>query len=371
MPKIRVVASAPKVSFEIPVVDLVDDKKKKDMPALPPIPQNGLKLFAYYRYPNKNFPEGREQFSMCMCNGEVLLLGGMGSSMKQMSIWGLDIEKLEWTKKVTRNITNCRFGHTSNAYQNKIYVFGGRTKCNSVDVLANFDIYSFNENSWIIPNISNKNAPPLRRNHVSQMIGSQLLIHGGMGDNGEILGDCYLLNFVPLKWTSCSVNPYVPNPKLYGHTCSLVVPNDLLNNHRFSIYKYPDIGLNKITDTKIKEKGLYVFGGKSKEEGGISNDMWLLKLGMKPLEWVKLQTKGNPPSPRYFHTMNYYEKGNFLIIHGGRNDDLSDSFALSDTYVFDLENFDWLKVELYSHIHDFKILSRCGHGSVIICKYIF
>ena len=73
MPKIRVLNVAPKVSFEIPVIDCVDEKKKKDLPALPPIPQNGLKLFAYYRYPNKNFPGGREQFSLAMNGGEIML----------------------------------------------------------------------------------------------------------------------------------------------------------------------------------------------------------------------------------------------------------------------------------------------------------
>ena len=115
----------------------------------------------------------------------------------------------------------------------------------------------------------------------------------------------------------------------------------------------------------VKERGLYIFGGKSKEEGGLSNELWILLLGRKPLEWIKPETKGTPPTPRYFHSMSFYEKGNFLIIHGGRNDEESDTFALNDTYIFDLENFDWLKVELYSHIHDFKILSRCGHQSVV------
>jgi hypothetical protein len=45
------------------------------------------------------------------------------------------------------------------------------------------------------------------------------------------------------------------------------------------------------------------------------------------------------------------------------NEELKDN--LSDNYIFDLENFDWFKVELYSHVHDFKILSRCSHQSVV------
>ena len=63
--------------------------------------------------------------------------------------------------------------------------------------------------------------------------------------------------------------------------------------------------------------------------------------------------------------MNYYEDGNFLIIHGGRNDEQSDSFALNDTYLFDLEQLEWTRIELYSQLKNFKILSRCGHSAVV------
>ena len=66
--------------------------------------------------------------------------------------------------------------------------------------------------------------------------------------------------------------------------------------------------------------------------------------------------------------MNYYEKGNFLIVHGGRNDSMSDSFALNDTYLFDLENFEWIKIILYSQLKEFKVLNRCGHKSVIFAN---
>jgi hypothetical protein len=138
----------------------------------------------------------------------------------------------------------------------------------------------------------------------------------------------------------------------------------MLKNHKFSIYSYPNIEPGK-DNSLIREKGIYIFGGKSKEEGGISNQLWILVTGKKPLEWVQPSTKGKPPCPRYFHSMSFYERGNFLIIHGGRNETLSDNLALNDTFLFDLENFEWLRVELYSNIKDFKILNRCGHQSMI------
>lgn len=58
-------------------------------------------------------------------------------------------------------------------------------------------------------------------------------------------------------------------------------------------------------------------------------------------------------------------KGIFLVIHGGRNDAMSENSALNDTYIFNLENFEWATIILYSQSKDFKVLSRCGHQSAI------
>ena len=53
--------------------------------------------------------------------------------------------------------------------------------------------------------------------------------------------------------------------------------------------------------------------------------------------------------------MNYYEKRNFLIVHGGRNVSVSDNSALTNTYLFNLENFEWIEVILYSNLNNFKV----------------
>ena len=126
-----------------------------------------------------------------------------------------------------------------------------------------------------------------------------------------------------------------------------------------------------LTNPRNKEisiKGWYIFGGKTKSDSsiGISNDLYILKLGIKPCEWIKCNnTMGNKPCPRYFHSMNYFENGNFIIIHGGRNDNKSESFALNDTFILNLENFNWIEVQLFSQSQDFKIFPRCSHCSII------
>ena len=277
-----------------------------------------------------------------------------------MIIWCLNLENLEWNKIPQKEKEPNRFGHTGIVFQNKIDFFGGRTK-SEIDIsYQGLDIFSINEGLYFTPNMGRINCPQLRRNHIAELINEQILIYGGITENNEILNDCYLLNLNQIKWYKVNINKMTPGPKLYGHSSSLVVPKKQLLSRKFSIYTYPDI---EVVNSRIKLRGLYIFGGKSKE--GISNKLWILILGQKILEWALLETKGKLPRPRYNHSMNYYERGNFLIIHGGRNDNMSETSAFNDTFVLDLENLEWYNVELYSHLSEFKILSRCGHQSII------
>ena len=365
MPKIHISASMNKGMFDIPVIDLTDKKNKDNNVGITHIlPQSGrLKLMAYYKYPNKNFPEGREQFSLFMKGTEILISGGITTNMKTLTIWGLNLESLEWTKIPVNGFANNRYGHTGIFHQNKIYFYGGKTKYQKSSLSCGLEIFSLSDGLFSSPSVG-KFVPEDRRNHIAELIGNQIFIFGGINNSNEILNDSFILNLNPLKWISCSINKYTPAPKVYGHSSCLVVPREIIKNHKFSIFSYPDLEPGKVNNL-IKEKGIYIFGGKTKEEGGLSNQLWILIIGKKPFDWVQPQAKGKPPTPRYFHSMSFYERGNFLIIHGGRNDAMSDSSALNDTYIFDLENFEWIKVELYSEIKGFKVLNRCGHQSVV------
>lgn len=121
----------------------------------------------------------------------------------------------------------------------------------------------------------------------------------------------------------------------------------------------------------MKEMGVYVFGGIAKDNV-LSNQIYILSIGKPVLEWKSVETNGKKPLPRYFHSMNFYEKGNFLIIHGGRNDHMgqSSSFALNDTFLLNLSNYDWMEIKLYSKTSDFQPVSRCGHSGFIYGKFL-
>lgn len=326
-------------------------------------------MYGYYIYSSKNFPEGREQFSWSKDGSDFLLFGGIVSN-KTNYIWNLDPVNLEWKKIIAEGIpANLRYGHTAVLYQRKLYVFGGKTKVNNYPYIPDLEVFSLDDRTWANPVLYTKSILKVRRNHVAKIIGHQMLIHGGISEDDEYLNDCYLLSFSPLKWLSVSINTDdEPSPTLAWHTCCLVLPSDQMYSAKLSIYKLPDQNIGRRSISKIKEKGLYFFGGKSSEEGPLKNDVWILKIGKKPLEWIKLTTNGNPPIPRYAHSMNFYEEGNYLIIHGGRNDSYSDSFALNDTYLLELSRFDWIQVNINFDLKQVHVYNRCGHSSVIYSK---
>ena len=117
MPKIHI-SNFTRIPFEIPLVDLTEDKDKKGLQTFKNISkkqnEGTLQLYAYYRYPNRNFPEGREQFSIFFYNNNrIYICGGLTVKMGIMPIWYLNMDKLEWNKVPQKENTNNRFGHTS------------------------------------------------------------------------------------------------------------------------------------------------------------------------------------------------------------------------------------------------------------------
>ena len=150
MPKIHITASNNKGMFDIPVIDLTDKKNKENNIGLTHIlPHSGrLKLFAYYKYPNKNFPEGREQFSLFTKGNEIMISGGITTNMKTLTIWTLNLEKLEWSKIPTKGFSNNRYGHSGIYYQNKIFFFWRKNQISKK--LCIIRIRSFFINRWPI-----------------------------------------------------------------------------------------------------------------------------------------------------------------------------------------------------------------------------
>ena len=147
-----------------------------------------------------------------------------------------------------------------------------------------------------------------------------------------------------MQWIVPVIKKIDVMPTLAYHSCCLVVQKEVKEDPNFSIYDFPN---SAFKNDNIKEKGLYIFGGKVSKNGVLNKNLYVLRVGKRPLEWIILKTKGNPPSKRYGTSMSYYELGNLLIIHGGRNNLKSTNYILNDTFLLDLYTLNWMKVEYY------------------------
>ena len=315
------------------------------------------------------------------------MVGGICCVYDPDILWTCDLVSMIWKKY--KKITNplIRFGHISvfARLNSKIFVYGGRSKYDKLlnliigdnsNTFCGMEYYDIKLNKWVKPSIGDEiGYPPLRRNHIGEVLGNQLIIMGGIDEYGEILNDVFYININNIdsnkeRWNELMILSKNFGPFVYGHSSSLVIEKEIIKSAKSNVYYYSeeDKSYSAFSKSRIKTRGLYIFGGKKKIEGvgSLSNDLYVLILGKKPCQWKKIENiKGKKPSERYFHSMNYYEPGNFLIIHGGRNDSKSESFALDDTYIFDLDLYQWHQIHLISNSINFRVMARCAHDSVI------
>ena len=355
---------------------------------------NTIDLKAYYYYPKDSFPEGRESSSLCTGNyNKSYLYGGIDSQMNN-TIWELNQYTMEWISlKPKLNSTSSysqRHGHSCTYYNEKLFIYGGKAKSNNNVFYPDLEIYDLKDKEWKAPMNYSSNVLKPRKNHIAEVLGNQMIIHGGVDESGNILGDVYSFNFetckfVPIYLSDFYVlnsgynnnanNTYLNNvnnsnsPERAWHSSAMVAPYDLKFNNKNFLYNYEN--------HKRKynyQPGLYIFGGKITDEL-ISNDLFLLSLGRKPCEWQIITSNGGKtPCPRYMCTMNFYEDANILIVHGGRtsnkfyynyNSNNTKEYCLNDTYIFNLYKNEWSLVYINFFYDKLKVFNRFGHNSMV------
>ena len=310
------------------------------------------------QYPSWGFPESRIEFSFSQEGEDYIIFGGYNSN-RISNLWKFNPIERSWSiiKEETDKNEN-RYGHISVLRNGNLYVFGGIYLFRKF--FAGLEIFNLNTKQWSFPILNPKNKYLLRRNHIGCTIGNQMIIQGGIDEEEEYLNDFQVLNFQNLQWSLPVINKSVLIPSLAYHSGCLVLPQEVREDSKYTIYNFP-----KITTKMeyIKERGLYIFGGQVSKNGVLNKNLYVLKLGKKPLDWILLKTKGIAPSKRYGASMSYYELGNLLIIHGGRNNSGNYNYVLNDTFLLDLYSLNWMQVEYFDKTK--KISPRFFHQSFV------
>lgn len=218
------------------------------------------------------------------------------------------------------------------------------------------------KNNFLIEKVKGTEVALWRSHHSAEIAGLFMIVYGGISSlDNEYLHNVIVLELRQLKWMEIKVS-YSKEIGIAYHSSALVVAKEKLTSQRFHIFSLPE---EKIK-SRIKYEGMYVFGGiEYTKKSGFShtNEIKILRFGVKPLQWIYPTIKCKSPEPRCKSTLNFNETFSLLIIHGGTNG----IHMFNDFWILDLIYFNWCKVELLARIPS----NRCGHRSIIKGDYIF
>ncbi|KAL4466060.1 hypothetical protein ABPG74_004297 [Tetrahymena malaccensis] len=305
-------------------------------------------------------PDIRECQSLIVEGKKGYLFGGVGKELYN-TIVELDLETFKWqevkTSQMNGNIPSARFGHSCNLYKKNLIFFGGEYRQTQNQIKFRdclLDVYSYNleTRTWKYITCTGGPLQP-RRNHASCIIGRNLLVHGGVNNKDQSLRDMWFLDLGTQTWSESVVNGEFESSY---HKCVPVYHSQRCG--KINIYKAAELKVTK-WGANIQQEGVYFFGGKN-TKGEILGDLKILRTDVKPMQWIKPETKGVGPKNRYGHTMEFSQEFNFIVIHGGKNDNEPEVY-FSDLFLFNVDDFNWIKIQ----VHGRQPYARFNHSSSI------
>ena len=379
--------------------------------------RNGLIKGTKYYYcktiaQNNRIPNSRVQATFTKYLNLIYLYGGLSSSVLN-DFWTFDIATCKWKQQTLTNSNiayNFKYGHSSILYNDNLYFFGGNLNVNKIKYpLEDILIYNLRNKTLKIANFKREFGRfdkkyfriPYRRNHICEIIGWNMVVHGGIDiekeysnknddtfflpdqlntnkNDNNVLCDFMMLDLNALKWTKLDDIRYkirgkggkkIRELKRVYHCSCLVLNNDnILKGANLNIFhseftRDQNAILSPNDPNKYKHvfdpkyEGIYIFGGLD-ENLKPTNSIYIIHIFKNPFVLFEPHCKGNAPSPRFSSTLNYYKGLNYIALYGGKNLD----YVFNDLFILDIMNFNWISVDLYGSINE----KRAEHCSEII-----
>ncbi|GBP31645.1 Kelch domain-containing protein 3 [Eumeta japonica] len=233
-----------------------------------------------------------------VCVGDKIYSFGGYCSTEEYKDWEpipvhvLDTYSLRWSVvnyKKEEIVPFQRYGHTTVAYKNKVFMWGGRNNAVACDTLTCFDI---NTLEWSTPNVSGM-VPYAKDGHSACVINNKMYIFGGFDyHTDQYSQEVHYLDLDKLQWKFVHATGEVPCHRDF-HTA-------VAYGNR-----------------------MYVFGGR----GDVSNSSFttdeevycpeLFYLDIVEEKWYKIIPYGKEPQGRRSHSAWLYN--NEMYIFGGYN----------------------------------------------------
>lgn len=319
-------------------------------------PPRTIEIFWEKKHSLGNAPSTRKGATLTLVNRKLYLFGGeCRTLLNDMRVLSPDTLKWEAPSISTEGDPQPepRSGHSAVSYRNSIIVFGGGGSYNPVLKLRKcynrLHIYDTSthytvSHKWATPSPCGP-IPQIRRNHAAAIIGSTMMIYGGLDDVGNVLDDLMAINTETMRWfiprihKSCLIRP----GKRHSLAIVPVFSYSVLKATYFDVFHIPYTHDDIFTR---QNSGFYLFGGQTKS-GKASNDLFVLR--PKPVEtkdddyylkWVQPEISGQPPEGRYDYSAAL--RGKYLAFYGGRNDELAGgNLAVRDIALLNLESMRW------------------------------
>jgi hypothetical protein len=206
----------------------------------------------------------------------------------------LDIELSKWLKPtITGKVPPQRYGHSAIFAGGIILIFGGK---GPKETIYN-DLYTFDpdpkKNIWLLANETGE-APSPRFNHTANLWNKKMYIFGGWNGK-DFFNDTVVYDLEKMVWTKLETQG-TPLPRM-GHASCIVSSNLIIQG---GFYYASDQYKKNLNNYGSYLKSCYF------------NDLKVLDLNKNI--WTQLKILGEPPQPRFGHTISFISKLIVLIL---------------------------------------------------------
>mmetsp|Transcript_12203 Transcript_12203/g.22618 ORF Transcript_12203/g.22618 Transcript_12203/m.22618 type:complete len:1213 (-) Transcript_12203:989-4627(-) len=273
----------------------------------------------------------RSLHAMATHRDSLYIFGGYDGERRLTDFLRFDFSTHRWSEVPEENVLDApgpspRDRHIAVVAKDYFWVFGGHNGRVCSNELFG---YNFKTKRWqtVPPSVE---TPSERHSHSAAVVKSSIYIFGGF--DGSYRNDISRFDTVKKSWTRIIPQGTPPSPRyrssMVAHENSLYVfggqdgVTQMHDVHVFDTEKNiwsllkttgrPPVARDSHVAV-VHSNHMYIFGGSS---GNAMNDFYRLKLkGLKAGTWMKLQTSGMVPNPRFCHAATVY--GRAMYVYGG------------------------------------------------------
>ena len=304
-------------------------------------------------------PFARYRAAAVMLKNKLILVNGLGCQILD-DVWEASYNSSNGTvvwNKLKLSFLNYLpvYGHSCCAFGNVVFVFGG---VNAEGISANLYQLDLITKSMVLKKTNSMWGLGLaRKYHVAVSFGVDMLIHGGVGEGGEVQGSAFYFDTVFFKWSKI----FFENDDLFLSEHAACVVSSLRKSPKeLNLYNIESFFSNRQNFLKrTANDGIYLFGGANRQNE-LSDCMYRIKIGSYPLYWELVETKGKGPGSRKGMNMVLFEDLRTLVVSGGMAEE--EERILNSLYLFSVDVATWVSVPL----RGVNLLNVYGHVSVVI-----